>query len=83
MQAAMIDTLRLARKLRDGGMPVLQAEAVAVGINDAMADSMVTKNDLVAVEARIGSMVANSRNAMILWTTSAISALGVIQHYVK
>ncbi len=83
MTAAMIDTLKLVRKLHHGGMPVQQAEAVAVGINEAMADSMVTKNDLVAAEARIGSVIANSRNAMIVWTTGAVSALGVLQHYIK
>ncbi len=83
MTAAMIDTLKLARKLRDGGMPVSQAEAVAVGLNEAMADSMVTKNDLNATEARIGSVIANSRNAMIVWTVGAVSALGVVQHYVR
>ncbi|MDP9155271.1 MAG: CCDC90 family protein [Pseudomonadota bacterium] len=83
MAAAMIDTLKLVQKLRDGGMPITQAEAVAAGINEAMADSMVTKNDLAAAEARIGTVIANSRNTMIVWTVGAVFALGIIQHFFK
>jgi len=46
MQATVIDTLRYANRLKDAGVDGVQAEAMAVAINDELVSGLVTKDDL-------------------------------------
>lgn len=42
----MINTLRLSKKLREGGMAQAQAEALADTLNEELKESAITKADL-------------------------------------
>ena len=57
MEAAVIDTLRYARRLRDVGVAPEQAEAMAEALSGALVQDLVTKTDLnaaiSALEARL------------------------------
>ncbi|MCY3812197.1 MAG: hypothetical protein OXH15_10420 [Gammaproteobacteria bacterium] len=46
MQATVIDTLRYANRLKDAGVDGVQAEAMALAINDELVSGLVTKDDL-------------------------------------
>ena len=46
MQATVIDTLRYANRLKDAGVDGVQAEAMALAINDELVSGLATKDDL-------------------------------------
>ena len=46
--ASAVNTLRLARRMAEGGMPQKQADAVAEAINDEIGADLATKADLKA-----------------------------------
>ena len=48
MEAAVIDTLRYARRLREAGVAPEQAEAMADALSDELVQNLVTKADLDA-----------------------------------
>jgi hypothetical protein len=53
----VIDTLKLARALRDqGGMPGPQAEAVSAALADAFTDQVATKADVDRLDAKIEAL---------------------------
>jgi hypothetical protein len=83
LATTMIDTHKLVTKLRTSGMTENQAEIVAEGLNDALSEQMVTRSDLDILEARLGSTIVASRNTQIIWTTGLVSALGMVQHFLK
>ncbi|MHB8228144.1 MAG: hypothetical protein ACYDFS_05360 [Vulcanimicrobiaceae bacterium] len=53
----MIDTLALARKLREAGDSQQHAESVAEAIGEAINERAVTKNDLLLVEQRLDAKI--------------------------
>ena len=46
MQATVIDTLRYANRLKDAGVEALQAEAMALALNDELVSGLATKADI-------------------------------------
>ncbi len=62
MNAAVIDTLRLAVRLREAGFEAPRAEGMARALGDELAERMLTKNDLDAalrpIQAGIETMDA-------------------------
>lgn len=76
-EVAVIDTLKLARKLRDeGGMSDKQAEALAEGLNEALMDQVATKHDLELA-------VSTLRNQIWSGVVTVVLALGLLQHFLK
>lgn len=73
---AMIDTLKLSKRLHDSGLTDAQAEAIADSLNDALSDSVVTKKDL---ELAVSSL----RNQIWSGVVAVVLALGIIQHFFK
>lgn len=72
----MLDTLRLAHDLRDAGMPAAEAEALASHLNQALSDTVATKADLLALEARISAKLYGVGLTVVV-------ALGLVQHFFK
>ena len=58
MQATVIDTLRYANRLKGAGVDGVQAEAMALAINDELVSGLVTKDDLTLA---IGELRAELR----------------------
>jgi Protein of unknown function (DUF1640) len=76
----MIDTLKLARSLQRHGFTQQQAEGLAEGLRDTVAEGLATKADIdalrVATKADIAEVKADI-DALRVETTSAIDALRV------
>ena len=53
MEAAVIDTLRYARRLREAGVVPEQAEAMADALSGELVRDLVTKADLTAAIAAL------------------------------
>lgn len=54
MAAVTFDTLKFARRLKDAGVPPMQAEAEASALAEALGDvDIATKRDLKELELRI------------------------------
>jgi hypothetical protein len=51
MTSAALDTLAYAKRLRDAGVPVAQAEAHAEAARDFVSGDLATKADVVALQA--------------------------------
>ena len=66
MEAAVIDTLRYARRLRDAGVVPEQAEAMAEALSDEFVQSSVTKADLDAAVTGLRSDMA-ALEARLTW----------------
>jgi hypothetical protein len=49
----MIDTLKLAKRMREAQMPQAQAEALAAGLAEALREGYVTREDLETQLARL------------------------------
>ena len=64
----MIDTLKLARRLKDAGMPEQQADAVTEELNAGMRESAVTKADL-------NEAISKAKNELIIWQVGVGFAL--------
>ena len=64
MEAAVIDTLRYARRLRDAGVVPEQAEAMAEALSDEFVQNLVTKADLNAAKADLNAAIAGLRSDM-------------------
>lgn len=75
MTPAVIDTLKLAKRLRET-MDPKQADAIAEALNDALGDHVATKADLDAAEGRLS-------NKLYAVGFTVILALGIIQHFLK
>lgn len=75
MPAAIIDTLKLAKRLRET-MDPKQAEALAEALNDSLTERVATKGDIDAAEARLS-------NKLYAVGFTVILATGVMQHFLK
>ena len=75
MTAAIIDTLKLAKRLRET-MDPKHADAIAEALNDALGDHVATKADIDAAEARLSNKLYAVGFTLIL-------ATGVMQHFLK
>lgn len=58
MEAAVIDTLRYARCLREAGVPPEQAEAMADALSGELIHNLATKADLGAAVAGLKAEIA-------------------------
>ena len=56
MASMSIDTLTIARELRDAEMPSSQAEAIAYAIGRSVTEGAATKADIREVEVRIDKL---------------------------
>ena len=65
MATTAIDTLRFARKLKEGGVPDEQAEAMAAALGEELTEHLATKADLLLVKWMLGFNLAFS--VTILW----------------
>ena len=62
---AIIDTLKLARELRDkGGFSQEAAEATAEALNDALGDEIATKRDVTDLNTGLGGEMAQLRTGL-------------------
>ena len=64
MEAAVIDTLRYARRLREAGMAPEQAEAMADAISGELVHNLVTRADLDAGLAGLRSEISAEMAAL-------------------
>ena len=65
MATTAIDTLHVARKLKDAGLPDEQAEAMATALGEELTEHLATKADSRLVQWMVGLNLAFS--ATILW----------------
>ena len=66
MEAAVIDTLRYARRLRDAGVAPEQAEAMADALSGELVRSLVTKPDLSGAVTELKAEIA-ALEARLVW----------------
>jgi hypothetical protein len=72
------DTLGYAKRLRDGGVPNPQAEAHAEAAREFIMTELVTKQDLLASETRLGGRIDILQVAMDAQTLRLTVRLGGI-----
>lgn len=77
----LIDTLKLSRKLEDGGLPREQAESVAEALGDSLTGAdLATKADLSSAlalaEQRIVNKIGGYLIAAVTATVALLGALG-------
>lgn len=85
MSAVTFDTLKFAKKLESAGMPARQAEAEALALQDALAESeLATKQDVSELrhELRETRTEINGKLALLQWMLAAVLALA-IANFVK
>lgn len=75
MTAAVIDTLKLVKRLR-GTMGETEAEALAEALNESLGERLATKGDIEAAEARL-------TNKLYAVGFTLVLATGVMQHFIK
>lgn len=76
----MIDTLKLSKRLQGAAMPKEQAEALAEGLNEAIKEDLVTKQDLEAAVSRLESRIADRALQVVLWIIGSI-VLQIVGHF--
>ena len=68
MTAGAFDTLKIAKLLRDAGLPEAQAEAVADAIRAGVqGGDLATKGDLREVELRLENKIEATKNDLLKW----------------
>jgi hypothetical protein len=75
MTVAVIDTLKLVKRLRET-MDPKQAEAFAEALNESLGEKVATKADIEASEARL-------TNKLYAVGLTVVLATGVMQHFLK
>lgn len=70
----MLDTLKLVRRLQDGGMAREQAEALSTSLAEGLGEQVATKTDLELVETRLSGKIEQLR-IMIGITIAGILAV--------
>jgi len=94
----MVNALKLARTMREAGMPEQQAEALAEALDETMRETLVTRDFLSGTIADVRTDIANVRTEMANLKAELVSSLtnkiygvavgivvatGLIQHFVK
>jgi len=77
---AVIDTLKLARALRDkGGFSADAAEATAEALNSALGADVATKADIAAVKAELDAVKAELKSdiRLLQWQIAIVWALQI------
>jgi hypothetical protein len=80
MSTVTFDTLKFAKKLESAGMPARQAEAEALALQDALAESeLATKQDISELrhEFREARTEINGKLALLQWVLTAVLALAI------
>lgn len=80
MSAVTFDTLKFAKTLESAGMPARQAEAEALALQDALAESeLATKQDVSELrhELRETRTEINGKLALLQWMLAAVLALAI------
>lgn len=72
-QALRIDTLAFARKLREAGADERLAEAIAEGFSPVDTSEFATKADLVALEAKLMTAMADLKSEILKWMFGAMA----------
>jgi hypothetical protein len=70
------DTLPYARRLKQVGVPDIQAEAMADATRELVVSNFVTKDDLAAVEARLMAAM-DTQNLRLTVRMGELIAVGV------
>jgi hypothetical protein len=82
--ALAIDTLAYAKRLRQAGFTVEQAEGQAQALAAAMTDSLATKQDLSELEAHIDARLADLERRMSLRLGAImVAGIGVVSVLVR
>jgi hypothetical protein len=83
----MIDTLKLARRLKEAQMPDKQAEALADGLAEAIKEDTITKADLkVAVtelRSEIQTTTSKVKTELTIWMVGTVGLGVLINHFWK
>ena len=76
-----VNTIAIARRLRDTDLSAAQAEAIAEEIGTSLSEGAATKTDidalghrLEAMEQRLTAKIEASRSSMLTWIVSVILA---------
>ena len=92
---AVIDTLKLARALRDkGGFTQISAEATAEALNEALGVEVPTKADLRELELRLearfdklAAEIVKARGAMLAWlfgqAFAILAVVAALLHFLR
>jgi predicted nucleic acid-binding protein len=75
MGLVAFDTLRLARRLTEAGVPVPQADATAAAIADTIGESVVTRDHLDLRLTELRTELVKWMVGLLLGQTAIISAL--------
>ncbi len=79
MAAAALDTLRIAKRLKDAGFSESQAEAmtgVLSDTRDADLAQLASKADLALLRSQIETMIVSAKNDVIRWLFGVALGLG-------
>lgn len=75
MGKVTFDTLKLARRLSDAGLPPSQAEATAAALADTIGESIVTREHLEPRLAELKTDLTRWMLGFLLGQTAIISAM--------
>jgi hypothetical protein len=80
MSAVTFDTLKFAKRLETAGVPIPQAEAEALALQDALSESdLASKQDISELrhELRETKTEINGKLALMQWMLAAVLALAI------
>ncbi len=67
MAAVAFDTHKYIKSLEEAGVPLLQAEAQAKVLAEAIDVTLATKQDLQNVKSELMVEIANTKTSLIMW----------------
>ena len=83
----MINALKLARTMREAGMPEKQADALAEAVDEGLRETVVTREFLgvtiADLRAEIAQLSSQLTNRMYGIAVGIVTATGLIQYFVK
>jgi hypothetical protein len=82
---AMIDTLKLSKRLTAAHMPAEQAEALADGLAESLRESYVTREFLDARRAEdrtyLDTRLAALRTELVMWVVGTVGLGTLVNHW--
>ena len=82
---AMIDTLKLSKRLTAAHMPAEQAEALADGLAESLRESYVTREFLDARRAEdrtyLDTRLAALRTELVMWVVGTVGFGTLVNHW--